>query len=70
MPNDESMTEVSQKLQLIARLTAFQIAGKMKLAEGAPLLKRLGFNNIEIALIFDSTPKAVSVRLAESKRKK
>jgi hypothetical protein len=59
---------LNQRLTLISKLLAFQIAGDKSLAEGAPILKRLGFGNAEIADIFGSTPKAVSVRLAESKR--
>jgi DNA-directed RNA polymerase specialized sigma24 family protein len=42
----------------------------MTLSEGAPLLRRLGFNSSEIAEIYDSTSNTVNVRLAEAKKKK
>lgn len=70
MSNEPSWEEVNRKLDVVMRLLAYQMVGKMTLAEGAPILKRLGFTAPEIAIIYDSTRNAVNVRLAEAKKKK
>jgi hypothetical protein len=70
MDNNNHQEEISRKLSILLKLIAYQTVGKMTLSEGAPLLRRLGFNSTEIAGIYESTANAVNVRLAEAKRKK
>lgn len=69
MGNDDSLSEVNRKLDVLLKLLAYQTVGKMTLTEGAPLLRRLGFTSSEIAAIYGSTTNVVSVRLAEAKKK-
>jgi len=57
------------QLRLIARLLSYQIAGSKNVAQGAPVLSRLGMDAAEIAIVFDTTANAVSARLGEAKRK-
>lgn len=57
-------------LQVLMKLVAYQIVQGKTLTEGAPILRRLGLSNLQIAEIFDSSAKIVSVRLAESKKKR
>ncbi len=65
----DSLQSIDRKLSLIINLLAYQIVQDKTVAEGAPLLKRMGLSQSEIAEIFDSTANAVSVRLAEAKKK-
>lgn len=69
MENDDTLKEILHKLELITNILAFQSFGNMKMPEGAPQLKRLGFSNPEIATVYNTTAKVVSVRLAEAKKK-
>lgn len=70
MTDKAHLDEVNRKLDILLKLMAYQTVQKMTLSEGAPLLRRLGFNSSEIAEIYDSTSNAVNVRLAEAKKKK
>jgi len=70
MANNNHIEEIDRKLGILLRLIAYQTVEKMTLSEGAPLLRRLGLNSGEIAEIYESTPNAVNVRLAEAKKKK
>ena len=70
MGNEEVLQEINHKLDTLIRLIAYQTVGKMTLVEGAPLLRRLGFTYAEIATIYASTAKTVSVSLVDAKRKK
>ena len=67
---NELLTELNRMLCTLIRLVAFQVAEGKTLADAAPILKRLGLSRSEIAAVVESTPKAVSVRLAEAKRKR
>ncbi len=67
--NKDVLDSIDRKLSILINLIAYQVAQGKTVAEGAPLLTRLGFRPIEIAEIFGSSPKAISVRLAESRRK-
>jgi hypothetical protein len=62
--------EINKKLDIVTKLLAYQTVGKMTVAEGAPILRRLGFAPADIAAVYESTPKAVSVRLAEARKRK
>jgi ethanolamine utilization microcompartment shell protein EutS len=70
MSEETKTKEISHKLDTLIKLIAYQIVGKMTVSEAAPLLRRLGLTPSEIAAIYGSTAKAVSVRLAEANRKK
>jgi DNA-directed RNA polymerase specialized sigma24 family protein len=61
--------EIERKLSVLMNLLAYQIAEGKTLAEAAPILRRLGLTPSEIAVVFNSSPNAVGVRLAEAKRK-
>lgn len=69
MDNDQTLNEILHQLQLITNLLAYQSFGDSTMIEGAPVLKKLGFSNPDIASVFNSSSKAVSVRLAEAKKK-
>jgi hypothetical protein len=62
--------EAVKQLKVIARLLAYQIAATKTVAQGAPILSRLGMDPSEIAKVFDTTTNAVSARLGEAKRMK
>ncbi len=68
MPEDKN-TQIEEKIDILINLHAYKLVENMTLTEGAPVLKRLGMTNIQIAAVFGSSRKTVSVRLAESKRK-
>ena len=70
MNNDQQIAEVNRKLDILLKLLAYQTVGQMTLSQGAPLLSRLGFTRSEIAAIYDTNAKVISVRLAEAKKKK
>lgn len=71
MPMDqELLASVDRKLGVLISLISYQIAEGKTVAEGAPVLKRLGLTPSEIATVFDSTAGAVAVRIAEAKKKK
>jgi len=69
MPEQDT-GELSRALALVANLLAYQIAGNKTVAQGAPLLSRLGMEPEQIARVYDSTAKAVNARIGEAKRKK
>lgn len=69
MDNDKQISEINEKLDRVLNLLAYQTVGKMALSEGAPLLRRLGFSQSEIAAIYGTTANTISVRLAEAKKK-
>ncbi len=69
MDYEKQIQEINEKLDRLTNLLAYQTVGKMTLAEGAPLLRRLGFSQSEIAAIYGTNAKVVSVRLAEAKKK-
>jgi len=66
----DTIRSADRKLSIIVNLLAFQLTQGKKLAEAAPLLKRLGMSNAEIGLVFDSPPNVVRARLTEKKRGK
>jgi hypothetical protein len=69
MDKEAALVEISRKLDVLLKLIAYQAIGIKTISEGAPLLRRLGFTPSEIAGIYGSTAKSVSVRLAEARKK-
>jgi DNA-binding CsgD family transcriptional regulator len=60
---------IIERLDLLVKLVAFSLAGKLKLAEGAVLLRRVGLSLRQIADIYDSTPESVSVQIAKARHR-
>jgi hypothetical protein len=67
--DQELLGEISSKLDILIRLVAAGVGEGLSLAERAPVLQRAGLDRNVIAAVCNSTPEAVSVRLAEAKRK-
>jgi len=63
------LTNLEKKFDILIKLIAYQIISGKNLTEGAPILKRIGLKNNEIADIYGTTINTVGVRLAESKKK-
>jgi DNA-binding CsgD family transcriptional regulator len=63
------LTGVEVKLDQLISLLGYQVTQGKTLTEAAPVLKRLGLTNAQIAGIFDSTPHTVAVRLSEAAKK-
>jgi hypothetical protein len=61
--------EIDRKLDILISLLAYQVAGEMTVAEGAPILRRLGMNPTEIAAVFGSTTGAVQTRIKEARKR-
>ena len=66
---DEALIEISKKLDILIRLFAATVGSGLTVVERAPLLSRAGLDRNTIAAICGTTPAAVSVRLAEAKRR-
>ena len=66
MPKSESASELDKTLRLLALVA---LEGK-KQKEQIQLLDKAGFGQSDIAEMLGSTPKAISVRLAELRRAK
>jgi DNA-directed RNA polymerase specialized sigma24 family protein len=64
MPKSESSSELDKTLRLLALVA---LEGK-KQKEQIQLLDKAGFGQSDIAEMLGSTPKAISVRLAELRR--
>ena len=69
MKDNSNIEEMNRKLGILIKLFSYQVVGGMTLSEGAPLLRRIGLSQSEIADIYGSTAKSISVRLAEAKKK-
>jgi len=68
MKDERVVTELRDELTTIKRLVAALVGPELKLAERAPLLHRLGVDRATIAVVCNTTPETVSVRVAESRR--
>lgn len=68
--NNGNLIEADRKLTILINLLAYQIVEGKTLAEGAPILRRLGLKAPEIAAVFGSTANTVHVQLTLAKRKK
>jgi hypothetical protein len=68
--NDSAvLASIDRKVGVLVSLVAYTNVKGMTVAQGAPILRRLGLSQAEIAAVFDTTANSVSVRLAEAKRK-
>jgi hypothetical protein len=61
---------IEEKLDQLICLVACQITQGQKVTQAAPLLKRAGLSNAQIATVLGSTANAISARLGEAKAKK
>jgi hypothetical protein len=68
MTKEGVVEELREALDTITRLLAAQVGSDLKVAERAPLLHRLGVDRATIAVVCNTTPAVVSVRVAESRR--
>lgn len=68
--SQDAFEELRSKLDVLISVTAAQVGRELSLAERAPLLDRLGLDRHQIARVCDTSAEVVSVRLAESRRKK
>ncbi len=66
----ETVASIDRKLSVVVRSLAYQITQGKKLAEAAPILKRLGLTNLEIGGVFSSPANVVRARLTEKKKAK
>jgi len=68
--NDEQWQRLENRLDTLIRLLGMTIGANLSIAERAPLLQRAGLERGAIAAICGASVEAISVRLAEAKRKK
>ena len=65
------LKQISNEMKVLTRLLAYNIIQDQKnVADKAMILSRLGLSLAEMAVICGTSPKAVSVRLAEARRNK
>jgi DNA-directed RNA polymerase specialized sigma24 family protein len=67
---DERWRLLDEKLDTLIRLLGMTIGVGLPTAERAPMLQRAGLDRSAIAAVCGASVEAVSVRLAEAKRKK
>ena len=68
--NDQSLKDLSERLDILIRLMALAIAPEaMPLKDKALRLSKAGMTPKAIAELFDTTPNTVSVALSTAKRK-
>jgi hypothetical protein len=60
---------IDRKLSTIVHLYAYTVAKDKTVAEGAPILRRLGLAPSEVAAVFNTTVNVVNVRTADAKKK-
>ncbi|HTU46868.1 MAG TPA: hypothetical protein VMF91_17515 [Bryobacteraceae bacterium] len=71
MPLDEECWKtLENKLDTLIRLLGMTVGVGLSTAERAPMLQRAGLDRVAIAAVCDASVDAISVRLAEAKRKK
>lgn len=67
--DEELLREIGRKMDTLILLIGSNVGPELSVADRAPLLSRAGLDRNAIAAICNTTPAAVSVRLAEAKRK-
>jgi hypothetical protein len=68
--DSEGLERLEKKIDVLIRLLAMTVGIGLPTAERAPMLQRAGLDRTAIAAVCNSTASAISVRLAEAKRKK
>ena len=68
--DDERWEYLKNRLDILIRLLGMTIGVGLPTAERAPMLQRAGLDRSAIAAVCDATVEAISVRLAEAKRKR
>jgi hypothetical protein len=68
--DDESLKTLQNKLDTLIRLLGMTVGVGLPTAERAPMLQRAGLDRSAIAAVCGASVEAISVRLAEAKRKK
>ena len=68
--DEERWAKLNNKLDTLIRLLGMTVGVGLSTAERAPMLQRAGLDRNAIADICDASVDAISVRLAEAKRKK
>jgi len=68
--DDEGLKRLENKLDTLIRLLGMSTGVGLSTAERAPMLQRAGMDRASIAAVCDASVEAISVRLAEAKRKK
>jgi hypothetical protein len=68
--DDEHLERLENKLDTLIRLLGMSTGVGLSTAERAPMLQRAGMDRASIAAVCDASVEAISVRLAEAKRKK
>lgn len=68
--DSDRLARIEQQLEVIVRLLALRVSPESEpMIERATRLQKAGLQPKEIARLFDSTPNAISVALAKSKRR-
>ena len=67
---DEHWQNLEKKLDTVIRLLGMTVGVGIPATERAPMLHRAGLDRNAIAAVCDASVGAISVRLAEAKRKK
>jgi hypothetical protein len=70
LADDEGFKKLESKLDTLIRLLGMSIGEGLSTAERAPMLQRAGMDRASIAAVCNASVEAISVRLAEAKRKK
>lgn len=65
----ELLASLDRRLAILVKMEAYRLVKDMTIAEGAPILKRLGMTPAESADVFQTTAATVRVRLSEAKKK-
>jgi hypothetical protein len=68
--DEERWEKLNNRLDTLIRLLGMTVGVGLSTAERAPMLQRAGLDRNAIADICDASVDAISVRLAEAKRKK
>lgn len=67
--HEENIQKLEKKMDTLIKLYAYQMVQDMTITEGAPILKRIGLTNAQIAEVFGTTLSTVSVQISKAKKK-
>lgn len=63
------LEQLHKDMGILIKLISYQLVGGKTITEGAPILRRLGLSNAQIADVFDSSQGAIAARVAEAKKR-